>query len=180
MTFLLKTCFKLFIQAVKLLLCGGAPVRSTYNTDMLPFERRNKSFFLGFRFTRKGSSWRILVCCKAYQNQPTKPLPFQAPTPKQHLFCDEASSTLRTVPWRQTKSVSHYAGGMALSFKEQSLLIYLLLQLCAGRIAFHCCRIHLSKVEKEGVLPKILQPLSVSVDKEYSLFYLIAHSACFC
>lgn len=140
---------------------------------MLLFERRSKSFFLGFRFTRKRKFLEdITVCCKAYQNQLTKPLPLQAPTPKQHLFCDETNSALRQcLGGRPNLSIAMREVQLHL-LRNNHFLIYLPLLLHAGRIAFHCCRTHLSKVEKERVLPKVLHLLGVSMGKEDSFFWL--------
>lgn len=112
----------------------------------------------------------VTVCCKAYQNQSTKPLPLQAPTPKQHLFCDGTSSTPRQcLGGRPNLSVTTQEVQLHL-LRNNHFLIYLPLLLHSSRIAFHCLRTHLSKVGKEGVLPKILELLGVSVDKEDSLF----------
>jgi len=113
----------------------------------------------------------ITVCCKAYQNQPTKPLPLQAFTPKQHLLCDEASSALRQCLGGRL-DLSRTTQEVRLHLLRSShFLIYLPLPLHAGRIAFHCCGAHLSKVGTGRVLSEILQLLDVSADREYSLFW---------
>lgn len=138
---------------VKLL--TGLPIMQTNVT----FWEKEQIFF----------SWVFGLLEKYKTNQPN-PFLFQLPPQSSNYFVMRPSVLRQCLGGRTSLSITGQAVWPCL-LRNNHFLIYLPLPLHAGRIAFHCGRTHLSKVEKERVLPKILQLLVVSVDKEDSPFF---------
>lgn len=110
-------------QTVKLLLCGKAPVRPALLQENVPFWRSERIFYLwGFSLIGKGSSWRTLQFAieliKANQPNPAPSFPSPHPKTALGLWWDQQCS--QTMPWRLTKSISHWEGGATPAFQKQS------------------------------------------------------------
>lgn len=140
---------------------SGLPVMRTN----VAFEGRNKSVFswaLGLLEKEVlGGYWFAVMLSKPDQTPSSS-----CPHPNEHLFCDEAKRAPRQ---RLGGSVRHYAGDLTPSFQEQSLFNLLTSPTSCWQNSFSLHKTHWSKVEKERILPEILQLLGVSMGKEDSL-----------